>query len=391
MIKDSVFSTSDDVEILSKGVGKWKILLKLLIDQVKGKKALYQKINKIKRQLADSLELPPQLLEFGDISKKKTIGDILEVTLEISKKVIENGPLAIHFLPGTSDYGTNFNNMEATVDLYVFDALGSLVSEDKIKKLITKNQIPPELIQWGTIQDSLEKLLEDHTPIIGLTIAKGIFPDAGRDAELKFPAFQDMTEEEIVKCVDERVVRQSEILVNKTPPRQGLRKGKSVKGDPIPAPTGRDIMVQAERGTIVNLKETEITAQIEGLMNVEFIDQDSDDGEFDLDPKHYKQKVIIKVNTLRILASDQPVDVCTNSSVEIRGNLKEGSKVISSSEIIVKGAVENDTVLESKEDIHIRGSVKGGSIVSQKNVTVTSNVNNAEITAKDRVTIDNIA
>ncbi len=391
MIKDSIFPSSDDVEILSKGVGKWKILLKIPIDQVKGQKELYQKINKIKKQLAESLELPPQLLEFGDVSKKNTVGDKLEVTLEIYKKVIENGPLAIHFLPGTSDYDMKFNNMEATLDIFVFDALGSLVSEDKIKNLITKNQISPELIQWGTIQESLEKLMEDHKPIKGLTIAKGIFPDPGRDAELKFPAFKNMTEDEIVKCVDERVVRQSEILVNKTPPRQGLREGKSVKGDPIPAPTGRDIMVQAERGIIVNLKETEITAQIEGLMNLEFINQDSVDDEFDLDPKHYKQKVIVKVNPLRILTSDQPVDICTNSSVEIRGNLKEGSKVISSSEIIVKGDVEDNTVLESKEDIHIQGSAIGGSMVSQKNVIVTSNVNNAEITAKDRVTIDNIA
>jgi uncharacterized protein (DUF342 family) len=391
MITDSFLAPTDEVELISKGVGKWKVLLKLPIEEVKGKNELYQKINHLKKQIAESLELPPQLLEFGDVANKKTIGDKLEVTLEISKKTLENGPLAVHILPGISDYGMKFNDMEATLDLYVFDTMGSLVSEDKIKKLIAKNQISPDFVQWDTIRKSLEKLMEDHQPIIGLTIAKGISPDPGRDAELNIPSLAGMTEDEIGRCVDERVVRRNDILVNKTPPRRGSKEGKSVKGESIPAPIGRDIMIQAERGTIINLKETEVAAQIEGLMNVEFINPDSVTEKFDLDPKHYKQKIIVKINPLRTLTNSKPIDVCTNSSVEIRGHLKKDSKVISSSEIIVKGDVENDTVLESKDDIHIHGSTKGGTIVSQKNVFITSNVNNTEITAKNNVRIDNIA
>lgn len=391
MIVDSFLSPTDEVELMSTGVGKWKVLLKLPTDQVEGKEELFRKINLLKKQIAESLKLPPQLLEFGNVSNKKTVGEKLEVTLEISKKAIESGPLTVHILPGISDYGIKFNNMKATLDLYVFDTMGSLVSEEKIKKLIAKKQISSDLVQWGTIQESLEKLMEEHQPIIGLTIAKGIFPDPGRDAELEFPLLEGMTEDEIDRCVDERIVRRNEVLVTKTPARRGSGAGKSVKGETIPTPIGRDIVIQAGRGTIINLNETEIIAQIEGLMSVDFINPNSVNDKSDNNTKPYKQKVKVKINPLRILKSNKPIDICTNSSVEIRGNLKEGSKVISSSEIIIKGDVEINTVLESKDDIHIQGSTNGGSIVSQKNVFVTSNVNNTEITAKNRVTIDNIA
>ncbi len=73
MTKESVFPSSNDVEILSKGVGKWKILLKIPIDQVKGKKELYQKINKIKKQLAESLELPPNYWNLVSFPKRKKL------------------------------------------------------------------------------------------------------------------------------------------------------------------------------------------------------------------------------------------------------------------------------------------------------------------------------
>jgi uncharacterized protein (DUF342 family) len=383
--------SKDDVKVVSEGVGKWKVRIHLAIDRLKDNRALFLKINDVKRQLAKEINLPPQLLEFGDITDRKEENGILAVTVDIFKKIMQSGPLALHLLPATSDYGFECSNMIASLDLYVFDSLGSLITEEKIDKLLKKHKIKSEYMHWDAIHDALNRLLADPTPIIGLEVARGEFPDPGRDAKLTFPAFEGMTIEEIVTRVDDRRVRQGQILVQKLPPQCGIKNGTDVRGEQIPAPSGRDIRIEAGRGSIINLSATEITAQGDGLMMVELIHDHNELVTEDADDARGELIVRIKVNPLKIIEGGEELDICTNCSVEIHGRVPAGSRIISSSEIIIKGDIDAGAILQSNNDIHINGRILGGSLTSQHSVIISGSVSGGEITAKEKVRIDSAA
>jgi hypothetical protein len=385
-------TSSETIRILSKGVGKWKVMLRLPMDQVRGRKALFKKISLVKQQLAQMLELPAKLLEFGDIKEKKQEGDYLTVKLDVAKKQAESGPLMIHILPATSDYGVEFPDMVATLDLYVFDAFDSLVSEDKIHNLIKKHQIPPEMVKWNDIRQSIEQLVDTQTPIHGLEIARGYFPEPGKDAEIQFPSSGNLSIDEVVQNIDYRRVRRGDFILHKINPQRGRKEGVNVRGEPIPSPMGKNIRIKAGRGTIIDLSDTKISSQIDGLMVVEYAEEQPENHDNSGDEKKAPIPTIhVKVNPLRLIDGDEQLDLCTNSSVEVLGNLKPGSKIISASEIIIKGDVEEGTSLESKEDIHIFGTTEKAALTSHKGVYLTGNASETEITAKEAVTVDGAA
>jgi len=387
IVKDA---SREDVRILSRGVGKWKVRIQFSLERFKDNRELFLKINAVKRQLAKEINLPPQLLEFGDISERREEQGMLSVTVDIFKKAIKNGPLALHLAPAVSDYGVEFPDMIATIDLFIFDKLGALVTEEKVAKFLAKRNIDQDLIPWAVIRESLTRLLEDPTPIIGLEIARGEFPDPGGDAHLTFPSFEGVTLEEINRRVEDRRVSQGQVLVQKLPPHRGVRNGKNVRGEPIQSPMGRDIQIQAGRGAIINLNGTEITAQTGGLMMVEVVDSNAY-SESGGGRKGNETIIRIKVNPLRVIKADQELDICTNSSVEIHGRVPAGSRIISSSEIIIKGDIEENVILESNNDIFVSGRLLGGSLTSQHNVVVSGIVAGGEIVAKDKVCITNSA
>jgi uncharacterized protein (DUF342 family) len=388
MVETSNIQSTDDVKILSKGVGKWKVKLCLPLEYVQGKQALFSKINQVKKQLAGMLELPPGLLEYGEVVSKEMKDDHLVVTLEISRKVVDSGPLAVHILPEISEYGVEFPDMIAAIDLYAVDLFGSLINVEKINSLVEKNRVARELVQWDVIQEGLERLLANYQPILGLVIARGEFPDPGEDAELIFPTVQGMSMEEISQDADKRRVRGGEVLVKKFGAKHGSKDGMNVRGEVVRSPTGGDIRIEAGRGTIINLKGTEITAQTDGLMTLEFLSADAENRDNSDISTRGCQVVRVMVSPLKVIETDNPISVCTNSSIEVVGNVMSGSRIISSAEIIVKGDVEAKAVLESKEDIHVQGAVQGGSLTSQKNVYISDGVSGGEVTAKNRVRID---
>jgi len=383
-------ASREDVRILSKGVGKWKVRIQFSIERFKDNRELFLKINAVKRQLAKEIDLPPQLLEFGDISERKEEQGMLSVTVDIFKKAIKNGPLTLQLMPASSDYGMEFPDMIATIDLFVFDQLGSLITEEKVAKFLAKRNIDKELIQWSVLREALVRLLNDTTPILGLEIARGEFPDPGDDAHLTFPSFEGMTLEQINRRVEERRVSQGQTLVQKRPPRRGGKSGKNVRGETIPAPMGRDIPLEAGRGAIIKLDGTEITAQTGGLMIVEVVDPKADSGTATSGKRH-ETTIRVKVNPLRIINAEQEMDICTNSSVEIHGRIPAGSRIISSSEIIIKGDIEDNVILESNNDIFVNGRLLGGSLTSQHSVFVTGIVAGGEITARDKVCVTDAA
>jgi hypothetical protein len=392
MAETAETSLKDEVKILSKGVGKWKVKLRLPMEYVQGNLSLFKKINQVKKQLAKMLELPSGLLEYGEIVNKEIREDHLAVTLEISRKAAPGGPIAVHILPGISEYNMEFPDMIATIDLYIYDTIGSLVTIDKIDKIIEKNKIAKELVHWEVIEKAIDRIMEHHQPILGTVFAQGVYPDSGQDAELIFPVFQGKSIEEVLQSTEDRRVKRGDLLLKKIRAKRGSRDGHNVRGELVKSPLGKEIKIEGDRGTITNLKETEITSQIDGLMMLEFESKELE-VKSTLNGRKIEPTQVVRVSVapVRIFSGDKIVDVCTNSAVEVRGNVKSGGKIISTSEIIVKGDVEVETILQSKEDIHIKGSIQGGSLTSQKNIEVSDEVSGAEITATEKVTIHTAA
>jgi len=211
-------------------------------------------------------------------------------------------------------------------------------------------------IRFGIIERNLEAVIESvqqGIPVVKELIARGQKAIQGQPAIVNFYfekgqllKISDGLEDE-EDAVDHRsqhrvnTVREGMMLAEKIPPILGPY-GINVKGEKIPAITGRDAPLYAGKNTELN-ENGELFATAGGRPAVD-------------------RKGNVSVQEIFFVQGDLGMDIGNinfQGDVHITGSVKSGFTINAVGNVFVKGYVESSKI-EAGGDIHIRGGFTGG-------------------------------
>jgi uncharacterized protein (DUF342 family) len=87
------------------------------------------------------------------------------------------------------------------------------------------------------------------------------------------------------------------------------------------------------------------------------------------------------------IKGNQVLDIATDQTVEIIGDLVEGSRILTNCEVCVSGNVERGTVIQAADDVIVGGSVHHAALNSDGSVIVGRDVAGSHLAAKDQVIV----
>ena len=377
-----------NIRVISHTYEDWEIELYLHYDEVSDK-ILPNKLKYVKDLISKKYNLPIYALQYQSLIQKEITDKGIIIHLRIKRIALDKGKPIFSFQSGISPSGIPYNDMACYADLYLLDEFEKELAEARIYSLLASENVVKELINEEAIQQAIQELKSKTKPLLGIRVAQGIYPDSGIDAEVEFYFHAQPSSENVDEYISSRKVKRGDVLCSKTPPSEGKKAGLTVRGREIPPRKGLDINLQAGKNARANMEETSLYAEAEGLVIVRREERSfmTPAGE-----KVVPSKIIARVDPLKVIeAGDEAVEITAKESLEIKGNLKMGSRIISSGEIHVNGNVEENSNIHAADDIIINGTVKNGNLSSDKNVITSNNVTGGRILAGGNVVISGTA
>ena len=377
-----------NIKVISHTYEDWEIELCLNYDEVTDE-VLPNKLKYVKDLISKKYNLPIYALQYQSLSRKEITDKGIIIHLRIKRITLDKGKPKFSFQSGISPSGIPYNDMACYADLYLLDEFDRELTESRIYSLLASEYVVKELIDEEAVQQAIRELKSKTKPLLGIRVAQGIFPDSGEDAEVEFYFHAQPSSENVYEYISSRKVKQGDILCSKSPPTEGKKTGLTARGRIIQPRKGLDINLQSGKNVRINIEETSLYAEEEGLVIVRREERSfmTPAGE-----KVIPSKIIARVDPLKVIeAGEEAVEITTKESLEIKGNLKMGSRIISSGEIHVNGNIEENSNIHAADDIIINGSVKNGNLSSDKNVITRYDVKGGKILAGRNVVISGTA
>ena len=378
-----------DIKIKKHTFDDWEIELFIPLDHIT-EDILPKKLKHVKELLSTKYNIPQHLLQYQNIIQKEIVDDGVLTHLRIKRVSLEKGKPKFSFQTGISPSGIPYADMACYADLFQLDEFEKELTVERVKMLLKMEEIVEELIDEDTILKAIKELKETAKPVFGVRVAQGRFPDSGMDAEVQFYFHANPSIENSAEYISSRKVKRNDLLCDKNSPTEGKSGGLSVRGRSIPARRGFDIILQPVKNVRTDMEAKKLFAEIEGLVIVRREERAfmTPAGE-----KLVPSKILVRIDPLKIieLEDDEVIDVTTRESVEIRGNLKMGSRIISSGEVHISGSVGKDTVIHAADDLFVSGNILKGLLSSDKNIVADGRVEASTIAATDRVIVKGAA
>ncbi|MBC8204445.1 DUF342 domain-containing protein [bacterium] len=371
-----------EIRVISHRADKWDVEIFIKFEEISQDK-LPDKLKFIKDQIAAKYGISPFSLKYHQLLEKEISHHGVLAHLVIERVTLDKGRPKFYFQSGISPSGMPYNDMVCYADLFLLDEFEKELTEERLKSLLKREEVKEECIDHKAVKDAVAQLKERGMSLQGVKAAEGKFPDSGRDAEVEFYFHAVPDRQNAGDYISSRKVEKGDLLCSKTPPCDGKEGGHTVRGRTIPPGKGLDIALEARKGAKLNMTLTESTAVERGLVVVRREERSfmTPAGE-----KVIPSKIIIRIDPLLVIqAGDDAVEITTRESVEIRGNLKIGSKIISSGEVHIDGDVEDSSNIHASDDIVVNGSVNGSSLTSGKNIIARNGINNSQLTASESV------
>lgn len=374
-----------DIKVLSHTYDDWEVELFIPLDEIT-EDALPQKLKNVKDMISTRYEIPSYALQYQNIIQKEVTETGVITSLRIKRVFLEKGRPKFNYQTGIAPSGTPYSDMACYADICLLDEFEKELTIERFLSLIYAEGIPDELIDYKAVDAALKELKESGKPMFGVRVGQGIFPDSGKDAEVEFYFHANPSAENAEEYVSSRKVARNDLLCSKSSPTEGKSAGKSVHGRVIPARRGFDISLEPGKNTRADMEHTKLFADLDGLAIVR-----REERSF-MTPAGVKMvpsKVMVRVDPLRIIEvkEDEVIDITTRDSVEIRGTLKVGSRIISSGEVHVEGNISQNSVIQAADDVFISGSVNQSALYSDKNIIAAGNVKGSRISASGTVVV----
>jgi uncharacterized protein (DUF342 family) len=377
-----------DIRVISHTYDDWEIELFIPFDQVSDEN-LPEKLKQVKDLISKKYNIPSYALQYKTLIQKEVTEQGVYTHLRIKRLAIDKGKPKFFFQSGISPSGIPYNDMVCYADLYPFDEFERELTEARIYSLLASEKVVRGFIDNDAVRRAITILRETGKPLLGFKIAQGIFPEAGKDAEVEFYFHARPSNENADEYISSRKVARGDMLCSKFLPSEGEKEGKTVRGRVVPPRKGLDVVLDPGKNVRINLEQNKLFADTEGLVVVRRTERSfiTPAGE-----KIVPAKITVRIDPLLVIeAKDEVVELTTKDSVEIHGNLKIGSRIISSGEVHIEGNVNKETTIYAADDVVISGSVSQGNISSDKSVIAQYNVSGGRISAAENVVVKGVA
>lgn len=372
------------VRIRSRAFDSWNVEFRIDVAELLDQQTLLRHLREIKQGIARLHSLPENCLVFDSIVRKERTESHVDVVVRIKKHQYEKGAPIVHFKDGVGLDETSYTHMTALMDIFYLDEFERVITHDRLMQAIRQSRVKADTVDEATALRKLEEVLATQTPVRNMVIARGQLPEIGTDAEVQF-FFRAVAEpNQADQYYSSRRVSRGDLLCRKVPPTLGQKEGINVLGDRLLPRAGLDIELLPGSNVALSLDGGEIVAEADGVV---VVTRRMKRKRLMEGVKEFPESVRVKVNPVLRLDGTQVIDISTSSTVEIHGNLKMGSRILTDCEVFVSGDVEEGTQIEAADDVIIQGSVTGAALSSQGSVIASRGVTNAQITARDQVMI----
>jgi len=377
-------TTNDSVEILAQTDDLWKVKIQFPYPEATDQDVI-DRIRQVKEDIARQYEVPSELLEFRELLGKTRTDQGIAATVILGKITVGQGKPEIRLHPQETPRGELIQDMIAELDIYYLDERKQVITSRRIEWELKKHNISPGLVDMQAITKALEKTIRRKSFVKKLVIARGRLPSIGQDAELEYTFYTDpKSAESLEEYRIGRKVRARDVICQKSPPKRGKESGCDVRGIKIPPIGGLDFDLVAGEGTKLSIDENRLTALRDG---VPVMTRTTRQIYTLAGTRRVPQKITVGVKTLVELNAEDIISIAIDESIEVTGNLKEGTRIETSGELFLGGNVEKDSSLNAKDNVYIEGLVKGGEINSDSSVFTSKSVRNATVAAGDDVTV----
>lgn len=385
-------STSDDaaprgdgIRIVSQSHDFWEVELFFPFVEVT-EAQLSEKLKELKSLLSKQLDLARYDLRYQKLVNSKVTDAGVYTLLRLERVLIRKGKPSLTFQSERSPEGIPYDDMACYAELFYQDEFEKPLTEQRILIILKQHDIPLELIDKKAIQKAVGDLMSKSVPLVEVRLARGIFPEQGKDAEVEFYFHANPGKDNLNEYISSRKVEKGDMLCTRIPPKPGEKEGISVKGKRLPPGKGLDIRLVTGKNVRANIEGTSLTAEVKGLVVVK---REEKSFMTPMGLKVVPSKITLRVDPLLVIeAGDKAVEITTNESVEIVGKLKMGSRIVSSGEVHIEGDILNDSIIQASHDIVVSGSVLNGDLSSDKNIIARGDVKGGRIAAGDNIVIE---
>jgi uncharacterized protein (DUF342 family) len=371
-------------KIIGKGRDHWKVLIRLSFAELLDNRKLLTKLSQLKKYISETEEVPLSLLNYEGIIERRQTETEMFVTVRIVRLPIEKGEPTVRFQEKLARDGTPYSDMKAVLDLYPFDSFEQMITFKKVLIAIEQSGIPEDMFNPLLVRQKVRQVTETMLCLKNIPIAVGSLPEIGKDAEVEFFFPAVLSEDNSSEYYSSRRVKTGDIICRKIPPTEGKTPGTNVKGKMIPPRKGMDIELKTQKGVSLNLDGLQAIADNDGMVVVKWVETEK---RLPQGRKVIPTEVQVKVNSVLKIKEEEVVDITTNKAVEIEGNLKIGSRIITDGEVHIAGSVEEGAVVRSLDDITVEGNVTKADLSSDMNVIANGSVSGSKIVAKNDVIV----
>ena len=282
------------------------------------------------------------------------------MTAKISKSSPEIGDPVLRFLSGRSSYGIEYDDMSLYLDLYPLKASGEKTRLKDVQDLLEKASTPLDRLNLKAVDDAMEIVERDLVSVKNIQLAQGRFPNPSFDAQVNFQF--DLKEFRVNHFVSTRKVLKDEVICKKAKPIKGAIPGYTVRGKELPPPEPKDIELVNGENCYLSEDGSEIIAAADGIVHIK--ESNSWDA-------NILSRVSVSVSSIQMIESAEKLDITSDKNLEINGNIKSGSKIISRGDVFVNGDIEKQTSIISSGNINVDGSVEGANLADSRKLRRT--------------------
>lgn len=374
----------EEIRVISQIGNVWELELFLPSPEV-DEKELAKTLTELKIKFAEELDLPRKSFQFQDYVRSYIVDYGVFIHIKIEKRASKKGIPKFYIEQDFSPEGVPYSDMICYADLMPADEFDKPLSVDRVVKMMKKAGVAYEFIDKNAIKDLAERIIRQNKAVQVYPIAHGIFPEAGNDAEIEFYFHVNPDEKYLDEYFSSKKVEKDDLLCTKTACKPGKKQGKNLRGLIIPPGKGIDIELVAGKNVWINSSKTDAYADKDGLV---FVNRKEVSVMTPAGMKIYPSKIIFRVDPLMVYDAESGLsEFTTNQSVQINGQLKKGTKIISTGEVHINGAIKEDTYIHASQDLLVNGSVTNGNLQSSRNIITKDNVHKSKIIASENIII----
>lgn len=379
--------SEEEVEIISQDEDLWEVRICFPVPFITDREMI-ARMREAKNLIASRFDVPAERLEFRELLEKSPIKEGFVARVLIGRTKVGQGKPEVRLKPVQTARGEVFEDMIAELDFYSLDEFDQPISLERIRVEITRQGVDLDLCDIDAIKKAIADVRERQSFIKGMVIARGKLPDIGSDAELEYTFFTDPdAAQNLAEYRMGRKVKERDIICQKIEATVGKEKGYDVRGTSISPIRGLDFELVAGEGAKLSIDGTTITALRNGLpiMSRTMRSIYTLSGE-----KIVPETIEVKVKPVVELNAEDIVNIALDDSVEIIGDLKEGSTITTRGEVFIEGRLAKGANIIAGENVMVDGEIEGGEISSDSSVYASHNVKDSRILAGDDVQLSGL-